>query len=327
MDVADNGIAVCEIKNNGIFPVGNRPVALWLFLCAAMVAIMVGLGGLTRLTGSGLSMVHWQPQSFLPPLDQAAWQAAFDDYRRTPQSLLVNVGMDLAGFQRIFWLEYLHRLWGRLVGVAVLVPLVVLWARGTLSRPVALRVLALFTLGGVQGVLGWLMVASGLVDHPEVSPYRLAAHLGAAFIILGGLLWMGFAAWSPRKAGAEKPVVAVLALVLVTVIWGGLVAGMKAGLIYNTFPLMEGSVLPADGMDILRSPGAVQFAHRLLALSSVVVLTLLALRRRALRPAAAAAWCQASLGIATLLLQVPLPLAVAHQMGAVVVFVLVVRAI
>ncbi len=366
MPVLECDIRADGPKNNAIFAAGTGPVALWLFALAAMVAAMVLLGGLTRLTGSGLSMVRWQPGTVLPPLDPHAWAAAFARYQASPQFRLVNPDMDLAGFRHIFWLEYLHRLWGRLLGAVLLLPLAVFWARGRIGPALARRLLALFVLGGLQGGLGWLMVASGLVDRPEVSPFRLAAHLLLGVAIFGLLLWtaLDVAASThcrshpddhreegspPGAAATDFPtgipggdpsvallprddtknvtaMVAVLALLLVTMAWGALVAGFKAGLVDETFPLMDGRFLPADRL------GWVQFIHRVLALSTVLALAVLWLRRRHLpacarRPLAAAAawaWVQASLGVATLLSGVPVALAAAHQMGALTLFGLVV---
>ncbi len=327
-----SGSEMCEL-NNANFPRGNGAVTGWLVACMAMVAIMVLLGGLTRLTGSGLSMVEWNPQVLLPPVDAAAWQAAFAKYQASPQYRLINDGMDLAGFQRIFWLEYLHRLWGRLTGVVVIGPLLLFAIRGTLGRNLLRFLAVIAVLGGVQGGIGWLMVASGLVDQPEVSPYRLALHLVTAFVILGALLWCALdQIEAPAARPGGKMWWALPAVVLTTVTWGALVAGFKAGLIYNTFPLMNGRWLPSDGMAILLVPGAIQFAHRVLAVTTVAALSavwlaahrqLPARPRLALSLAVGWSWGQASLGVATLLGQVPMALAAAHQMGALVLFGLV----
>ncbi len=302
----------------------NRPVAAWLLTCAAMVAVMVGLGGLTRLTGSGLSMVEWNLHHILPPLSDAEWRDAFAKYRATPQYRLVNAGMDLAGFKGIFWLEYVHRLWGRLIGVVFAVPLAALVWRRAVDRRLLGRLALLLALGAAQGGLGWFMVASGLVDRPEVSHYRLAAHLVLALAILAALVWTALDVMGARRTVAPRGAWGAAALVLVTAAWGALVAGLDAGLVYNTFPLMNGRWLPGDGLDILEAHGAVQFAHRVLAVSTVVALTVVAARARR-RPfilAAGWAWVQAGLGVATLLSHVAVPLAAAHQMGAVVLVVL-----
>lgn len=316
------------------------PVAAWLFGVAAMVAVMVALGGLTRLTGSGLSMVEWNPHHLLPPLNQADWREAFARYQTSPEYRLVNDGMDLAGFQGIFWLEYLHRLWGRLIGLAFVLPLAVLASRRLIDRRMAGRLGLLFLLGAAQGALGWYMVASGLVDRPEVSHFRLAAHLVLALVILGALLWGGLDRVAAAAAPAGKPLRrgldALLVLALAVVTWGAFVAGLDAGRIHNTFPLMDDGLFPDDGLVLLphwlnafETPAAVQYVHRILAVTLVACLTLLALWARTLRPlwlAAGWAWGQAGLGIATLLLAVPTPLAALHQMGAILVFALLVWA-
>src|SRR5579871_2871448 len=242
-----------------------------------MTFVTVILGGATRLSGSGLSMVHWQVLHFLPPLSDAEWQQAFADYRQSPQGQLVNAGISLAGFKGIFWLEYVHRLWDRLIGVAFIVPFIWFVVRGQLGRRDAPRLLALFVLGGLQGLLGWAMVRSGLVDKPEVSHYLLAAHLVAALAIYAGLLWFALVYLnegisSDAKGNAEpvrRRLLVPLVLVCITIPAGALVAGLHAGLIYNTFPAMGGTVLPSDAWaltplwrNFIDNPTLVQFDHR-----------------------------------------------------------------
>lgn len=321
------------------------PLARWLFLIAAMVAVMVGLGGLTRLTGSGLSMVEWNPHHVLPPLTAAEWQEAFALYRLSPEYRLVNAGMDLAGFKGIFWLEYVHRLWGRLIGLAFAVPLAVFLFRRAIHRPLARRLALILALGALQGAVGWFMVASGLADRPQVSHVRLAVHLLLALVILALLLWTALDLRATvRDAGADagparRLLSALMALAGVTITWGAFVAGLHAGHVHNTFPLMDGRVFPADGLllspawlNAVETPSAVQYVHRVLALTLVACLSLTALwarcarlsaeTRRRLALATLAAWGQAGLGIATLLLAVPVPLAALHQMGAVALLAL-----
>lgn len=309
------------------------PVALWLFGCAAMVAVMVALGGLTRLTESGLSMVEWNPHHLLPPLTEAAWRDSFAKYQASPEYRLVNAGMDLAGFKGIFWLEYVHRLWGRLIGIAFALPLLRLAARGLIGRALLPRLGVLFALGAAQGGLGWYMVASGLGDRPEISHFRLAAHLLLALVIFAALLWTGLDRVAPRTPDARVARVTsgLLALAMVVATWGAFVAGLDAGRIHNTFPLMDGGLFPADGLtrdpvllNAVANPAAVQYVHRVLALTLAACLTLAALwaRRRPLWLAAGWAWCQIGLGVATLLLAVPIPLAALHQMGAVMLIAL-----
>ncbi|MBI5164006.1 MAG: COX15/CtaA family protein [Magnetospirillum sp.] len=295
--------------------------------CAAMVVAMVVLGGLTRLTGSGLSMVEWQPLTVLPPLGEAAWQAQFAKYQASPEFRLVNRSMDLAGFQAIFWLEYVHRLWGRLIGLAFAVPLAVFVVRGRIDRRLAVRLALILVLGAAQGGVGWLMVASGLVERPSVSHYRLAAHLLLALLIFAALLWTGLDLLRPRAAGVDRRLMALAAVATATIAWGALVAGLDAGLASDTFPLMNGSLFPDGGLALtpvalngVENPVTVQFIHRLLALTTLVAATVLWAVRRGALPAAVAAWCwvQAGLGVATVLLHVPVALAALHQAGAVV---------
>ncbi len=316
-------------------------LAVWLFSIAAMVLLMIAIGGLTRLTGSGLSMVEWRPVTgWLPPMSTAEWEAAFAAYRQFPEYQKVNAGMTLEDFQGIFWLEYIHRLWGRLIGVAFALPLLVFLARGWIERTLVPRLVGLFFLGALQGALGWYMVASGLVDRPDVSQYRLAAHFVAALIIYAALIWIALGLLRPRLASAvvDVPLLhgyALLGFVVLTAASGAFVAGLDAGYGYNTFPLMDGALLPEGlfaeapwWMSIFEDRTTVQFNHRVLALTTVTVA--LALWWRVLRSSAelavrwaahstaVAALMQVSLGIATLLLVVPLPLALAHQAGSVV---------
>lgn len=325
--------------------VARRPspivVERWLTLLCGMIFVMVLLGGATRLTESGLSMVEWQPLTVLPPMSEAAWQETFAKYQASPEYIHKNVGMTLAEFKGIFWLEYIHRLWGRLIGVAVIVPLLWFAVRGAIDRPFALRMGILFLLGGMQGALGWYMVQSGLADRPEVSPYRLAAHLGLAVLLYGVLVWMALTHRHPggRLTPEGRRAAAFLGLVFVTILSGAFVAGLDAGLIYNTFPLMDGALIPR-GLDMMtpwwrnlfENVTTVQFDHRVLAVTTVVAALILRLslggRLRTARQRAAAdavavmALVQLGLGIATLLLVVPIPLAVAHQGGALLLLTL-----
>jgi heme a synthase len=308
-------------------PVRHHPVGIWLLAVAALVAAMVLLGGATRLTDSGLSIVEWRPVSgALPPLSAADWQAEFDRYRAYPEYQKINRGMSLDEFKRIYWFEWSHRQLGRAIGAAFLLPFLWFLARGRIDRPLGLRLAGLFALGGLQGAVGWWMVASGLVDRPDVSHLRLAAHLGLAFLIFAGLLWQAWRLLAPdaRAAGPRLLALALPLAVLLQTLLGALVAGLDAGLAYNTFPTMNGAWIPDD----LARPGpwwdnptAVQFAHRLGAFA-LAGLCLFAWLRA---PAAfglvlAVAAAQFALGVATLLLQAPLPLALAHQAGALALF-------
>ena len=331
-------------------PDPNRVVAVWLGCCAAMVLIMVVLGGATRLTGSGLSMVTWRPLlGAVPPMGAAEWEALFRAYQASPEFRTVNFWMTVEDFKNIFWLEYVHRMWGRAIGVVFLVPYLWFLLRRRLERRLALRLAGVFTLGAVQGLLGWYMVKSGLADLPEVSQYRLAAHLALAFLIYGLLVWPMLVLLAPRPPRLASRVSRrlrrlakwILGWIALTVIAGAFVAGIDAGLAYNTFPLMEGRVVPQLAFalepwpyNFVENPALVQFNHRLLGIGLAGLV--LWLWDRARRSRANVAWrartaiaglcavtlVQAGLGIATLLTQVALPLAVLHQFGALATFTL-----
>ncbi len=319
----------------------RRLVAGWLFALCAMTLVMVSLGGATRLTGSGLSIMEWAPLSgALPPLSQREWQRLYGLYQQIPQYKLVNAGIGLDGFKHIFWLEWVHRLWGRLLGVAFIVPLAVLWRRGAISRGLRWRLLGLFALGGLQGAVGWFMVASGFFpDSTAVSPYRLVVHLTLALTLYAAMLWTGLGVLRPsrRKTVPLAGWLAALAgMVALTVVAGGFTAGLHAGLIYNTFPLMGGRLVPQDYLqltpalrNLTENVAAVQFDHRLLATATALLALGVAAvgwrvvprAERALRAGllalAAAVAVQYSLGVATLLWMAPAPLATAHQASAV----------
>jgi len=328
----------------------NRSIGTWLAVCALSVLAVVVFGGYTRLTYSGLSIVEWEPiVGVVPPVGQAQWDEAFAKYRETPEYLKVNRGMSLEEFKAIYWVEWLHRILGRASGLVFGVPLLYWLLRRRLSRPLAVRLLSLFILGGLQGVLGWYMVASGLVDVPRVSPYRLTAHLGLAAILLGLLWWTALDQWHPDPQAPHTPpgmrrlASTVVAVTLLTILSGGLVAGTRAGFAFNTFPLMAGRIIP-DGLYADRSVLvsafehvlSVQFNHRLAAI--VLTSAVLALLWRARRPdvpapvaraalaVAAGLALQAALGVATLLWVVPVPLAVAHQGWAMVLLCLALAA-
>jgi cytochrome c oxidase assembly protein subunit 15 len=323
-------------------------VAFWLFAIAGMIGVMIVLGGATRATGSGLSIMEWAPfQGTLPPLSEAEWQRLFGLYRQIPQFALVNPDIGLAGFKHIFWLEYVHRLWGRLMGVVFLIPLLFFWLTGRIERRLRPRLALLFVLGGLQGAVGWFMVASGFFpDATAVSPYRLVIHLGLALLLYAAILWTGLGVLHPPsgRSGAAGPRMRVLRLLVaalcvavpLTMLAGGFVAGLHAGLDYNTFPLMDGHLVPEGYArltpwlrNLAENIPAVQFDHRLLATLTAVLATacvavgLPARPARALRGAliglGLAVAIQYALGVATLLLVVPVGLAVAHQAVAVLV--------
>lgn len=303
----------------------------WLIVVAAMIFFMIAIGALTRLTESGLSMVEWKPVTgWLPPLSDAAWQAELQKYLSSPQGRLINRGFSVADFREIFWLEYVHRLWGRLIGIAFALPLAWFWWRGRLTPHLKPRLLALLVLGGLQGALGWAMVASGLVDRPAVSHYRLAAHLLLAVALYAYTVWLilelGPQAARRDDARTRRAATALIGFLFVVLAWGALMAGLRAGVAHNTFPTMSGHWIPPGLFDL--SPGwinlfengtTIQFMHRWLAKLLVLgVLTLAWLVRRPETMAAAAmAVVQLGLGIATILSGINVGLATLHQVGAV----------
>jgi cytochrome c oxidase assembly protein subunit 15 len=322
-------------------------IAAWLFVCCLMVFGTVVVGGVTRLTHSGLSITEWRPiLGTLPPLSEADWQVAFEKYKATPEYRQVNFGMSLEAFKGIFWWEYFHRLLGRLIGVVFLLPFLWFSARRRVPAGYGGPLLGIFVLGGMQGAMGWYMVASGLVDDPRVSQFRLTAHLGLAFVILAAMLWVALSLLETSRATLSEPsarsarrwAFAVAAVVFVMVLTGGLVAGTRAGFAYNTFPLMNGRWIPAEILalepawrNFFWNLATVQFDHRLGAwLLAFMVPTLWwKLQRAPQVPVAAKRGgtallavlaLQIALGISTLLYVVPLPLAALHQAGAVFVF-------
>jgi cytochrome c oxidase assembly protein subunit 15 len=307
----------------------RRAVVAWLFLSAALVFAMVSLGGITRLTHSGLSIVEWQPLvGAVPPLNQADWQALFEKYQQTPEFQQVNRDMHLDGFKAIFWWEYFHRLLGRAIGAVFLLPFLYFLWRRKLGGTLAWKLGGIFVLGALQGALGWYMVKSGLVDDPRVSQFRLTAHLGLALAILSCELWIAFGLALPEnRHPRSKLAVAVAALVFLMALAGGMVAGVHAGYAYNTFPLMNGYVVPPETFllepwwkNFFYNLAAVQLVHRAIFWLLLVLVPLAWWRYRGQRAANALLGMfvlQASLGISTLLLHVPVPLAAAHQAGAV----------
>ncbi|MGD8832002.1 MAG: COX15/CtaA family protein [Pseudomonadales bacterium] len=327
----------------------DRALGVWLAVCCTAIFCMVVLGGVTRLTGSGLSMVEWEPiLGVLPPMSDAEWQEAFTKYQQYPEYKLKNLHLDVDGFKGIFWLEYFHRLLGRGIGLLFGLPFLYFLMRGQIDRALVPRLAGLFVLGGLQGLMGWYMVQSGMVDDPHVSQYRLTAHLLLAIVIYAYMFWLMLDLFRGRDrvrvaGGWVNGGFVLLAMVLLTIASGGFVAGLRAGFTFNTFPLMNGQWIP-DGV-LLLSPVwrnffeniiTVQFDHRVLAmlLSLTVIVFWWTARRRArsvpvrrsLDLLLAALVLQVSLGISTLLLVVPIPLAAAHQAGAVLLLSAVLNA-
>ena len=321
----------------------SRPVAVWLFAVAALVFAMVVLGGSTRLTGSGLSITEWRPVTgTIPPLSHAAWLAEFQKYQHIPQYRLLNSGMTLSAFQGIYWWEWAHRLLGRLIGVVFFLPFVIFLAMRRIPGRLIWRTAIIFALGALQGLVGWWMVASGLVARVSVAPERLAIHLGLALLVFCLLIWTGLEAWfgagrTNLEARWRLPAALVAGLVFIQIMLGGLVAGNNAGQIYNDWPLMNGKLFPKDYVGaggfvhaLLHSQAAVQFNHRigayLLVVAAIIAIVVGVRRRELPRGASSLAFLfaalvlgQAALGVVTLVNHAPLALALAHQCLASVV--------
>ncbi len=315
----------------------ERPIAIWLLFVAALVFCMVVLGGATRLTHSGLSMVEWKPiMGVLPPLSGAEWQATFERYQQFPEYQKINKGMTLPAFKRIFVFEYSHRILGRLIGFAFALPFLIFLLTKRIRKHRAPGLIGLFILGGLQGGIGWWMVASGLVDQPDVSHYRLTLHLGVAIAIFGALFWIALnilrdEAGKSSVGGARLAMTAII-VVFVQMLIGAMVAGLDAGFIYNTFPDMNGQFLAEDiwhltpgWHNLVENPATVQFAHRIGAYVATGVILLAWWQGRTQAPFAAnfnvlMLALQFALGVVTLILVVPLSLGIAHQAVALLLF-------
>ena len=322
-----------------------RALGHWLGGVALLIVAMILVGGATRLTDSGLSITEWQPvMGAVPPLSEANWQEAFSAYQKIPEYTELKHGMSLDQFKTIYWWEWAHRFLGRLIGVAFFVPFVAFWMAGYIQRALLPRLLGLFLLGGLQGAVGWYMVKSGLVARTDVSQYRLAAHFGVALIILGYTLWLlfgisgGNAPRAARAPSASWVAGLVLALIFMQMLAGALVAGLDAGMGFNTWPLIDGAFVPAGLGDaapwyinLFENPHTVPFDHPMLGYAVVLVAlgqaVWLAVRGApqvligSASMLALFAVLQATLGVWTLLLAVPIALGLAHQAGAVAVFV------
>ncbi|MGO1119869.1 COX15/CtaA family protein [Rhodovibrionaceae bacterium A322] len=336
---------------DGAYPA--KALAGWLLGVCGLIFAMAVIGAITRLTESGLSIMEWAPiKGALPPLSQAEWERVFALYKTIPQYKELNAGMSLAEFKEIFWWEWIHRLWGRMIGLAYALPFFWFLWRHSLPGPLKTKLWIALVLGGLQGFMGWYMVASGFADRTEVSQYRLVAHLGLALLIYGYLFWIALSLLLPDSARDDGPaaqklrpwLLGLLALVILTIAWGGFVAGLNAGLVYNSFPLMDGDLIPADyslldswWRNHFETHGTVQFNHRALAIATLVLSVLLFVwsRRMPLNAGVKQAlalvkgWVlvQVALGIATLLLVVPVWLGALHQAGAIVLLTLVLNAL
>ena len=324
----------------------DRAIMRWLLVCLVLVFSMMILGAVTRLTDSGLSMVTWHPTGVLPPIGTEQWMAEFELYRQFPEYQKLNRGMTLDSFKSIYWFEYSHRMLGRLIGLVFLLPFCYFWLRKMIKPGLTPRLVVMFFLGGLQGMLGWYMVQSGLISNPQVSQYRLTAHLLTAILIYGFILWTIFnlAVGAPYRRLADSKVpgwrkasLGLVSLVLLTIVSGGFVAGLNAGLIFNTFPLMGGNLIP-EGigalspwfLNPLENMVSVQFNHRWLAITTGLLLLVWYIRgrssfdeaklQRGFKLVGMMIIIQVALGIATLLLQVPVVLGALHQAGALLLF-------
>jgi heme a synthase len=325
-----------------------RPVVIWLITGCVLIACMVIIGGITRLTESGLSITEWKPVSgALPPLSEAAWQAEFEKYKQIPEYQIVNSNMDLQGFKQIYFWEYLHRNWGRLMGLAFAIPFVIFWRQGRLKGWLMKRSIAILIGGGLVGALGWFMVMSGLSQNADVSHFRLAIHLCAAFTVFAMVLWTVFDLRGGRTAfvsdgGATGRWARVLlALFIVQVIWGAFTAGLDAGRIYNTWPLMNGELMPENvtafgsfWKDFADHKDGVQFVHRYLSWIVAAAFIGFAVHFRTVQGLErvwkwmlAAVLLQFVLGVFTLITQVRIELGVLHQLGAVLLLAVLLKAL
>ncbi|WP_244438536.1 COX15/CtaA family protein [Hyphomicrobium nitrativorans] len=329
----------------------DQAVVLWLWVIAGLVLAMITVGGATRLTDSGLSITEWQPiLGTIPPLTEAQWQEALEKYRQIPQYQLINKGMSLEDFKFIFWWEWGHRFLGRIIGLAFALPLLAFWFVGALKPGYGVKFLGVLALGGLQGVIGWYMVKSGLVDRVDVSQYRLALHLTVAFVILAWVVWLALdlakpstSTVLPRIAAPSRLPGLIVAVLFAQVVLGAFVAGLKGGLVYNTWPSMNGAFVPYDLWAIepwylnpFENPVMAQFNHRLVAyaIAALAALELWRTLRNVERSGAetrsavllmAGVMAQVALGIWTLLAAVPIGLGIVHQAAAAVLLVIAVR--
>lgn len=314
--------------------IAHKNIRNWLFFTAAMVFAMAVIGAITRLTESGLSMVEWKPLiGALPPLNQAEWERVFGLYQQTPEFQQKNSWMELADFKTIFFWEWFHRLWGRIIGLVFALPLVWFWIKGQIPQGYKAKFISLLLLGGAQGFMGWFMVMSGLVDEPAVSHFRLAAHLVLALVLFCLLLWLAFD-FVPKKEGAPQGTFCqkrhgwiTFAFIAITIIWGAFVAGKDGGMIYNTWPKMDAHWIPPEVTGlfaIMHDPAALQFVHRWIAIVTMI-LTLIFAKRMKNGVLAGMVFVQVGLGVATVLSQVAIPLGALHQAGAMVLLGLMIK--
>ena len=326
------------IQTNPTLEVNDKLIARWLLTCAVVIFGMILLGGVTRLTDSGLSMVEWRPlMGVIPPLSQQDWQALFLKYQQFPEYQKINLGMTLGEFKVIFMYEYLHRVLGRLIGLLFFIPFVYFYFTRRISPQLLPKLLLMLFLGGCQGLMGWYMVKSGLVDIPHVSQYRLTAHLGLAIVIYSFIIWTALGLinkTTDQPSGLGKPACILSGLIFLMILSGGLVAGTRAGYAYSTWPLMGDSFIPAGlysmspiWLSAFEDITTIQFNHRIFAYiiaALVVGFSVIALRKDISTKARIGIYCmlflllvQITLGITTLVFYVPIAIAAAHQIGAV----------
>lgn len=326
------------IQPNPTQAINDKLIARWLLTCAVVIFGMILLGGVTRLTDSGLSMVEWRPlMGIIPPLSQGDWQDLFLKYQQFPEYQKINLGMTMSEFKVIFMYEYLHRVLGRLIGLLFFIPFVYFYFSRRISPQLLPKLLLMLVLGGCQGLMGWYMVKSGLVDVPHVSQYRLTAHLGLAIVIYGFIIWTAFGLINKpcdQPAGLGKPACILSALVFLMILSGGLVAGTKAGYAYSTWPLMGDSFVPAGlysmspaWLSAFENITTIQFNHRIFAYIIALLLigfSVFALRKNISSNVRIGIYSmlfllvvQITLGISTLIFHVPVAIAAAHQVGAV----------
>ncbi len=309
-------------------------VAIWLLVCGTLIFVMVLLGGATRLTDSGLSMVDWHFVGGLPPATEGEWNNAFEDYKEFPEYIQLRSSLTIDEFKRIYWFEYLHRTLGRVIGIIYAVPFLFFVVTKRVRGWVAVKLSLVLCLGGLQGLLGWFMVQSGLVDKPHVDHYRLMAHLGLAIILYGSVVWLAMDTLVSRKRlyGPSNGSLALVVLIFITILSGAMVAGLDAGFAYNTFPLMNGQLVPNGLIELdpwyinfTENIITVQFEHRMLGMLLTVFVIgqwLLRCHRswryKVFHLLPVTVCLQMGLGILTLLFFVPVQLAIAHQAGALI---------
>ncbi len=323
----------------------NKPIIIWLFTGCIMIYLMVVIGGITRLTHSGLSMVEWNPIiGSIPPMSDADWQIPFDKYKQTPEYQIINNQFSLEEFKSIYWWEYIHRFLGRTIGVVFLIPFFYFWSKKRFDKSLLKKMFVLLALGALQGVLGWYMVYSGLQKEPHVSHYRLAAHLISAFTVFGFTFWYALNLLYPQAIEENNIIkqvkrlsVIMFGIIVLQIIYGAFVAGLKAGLFYNTFPKMGTKFIPETVTsfdpfykNLIENPSGVQFIHRTIAYLAVIIvlftwetirkMELTKLQRRASNFMLGVVFVQFLLGIITILYAVPVTMGVLHQTGAFFLF-------